>query len=369
MDIDIDEPKEEKNIIDEISPSENESGMSDLEYEIQLYKEKKKLIFEISKNRPVINKKIKKEIEESQQNNIFNPFSVIDNSSQNKNDDITENTNEKVETTIQDDYYTNKKVKENYINDPYSNYNKYNRQPVPKVVIKQKERFKSSIPFLRTFNPKFLKKENIDKKIFRKFRNFIKNQYNSIITIKTEELILYKDQFWKDFCTKNLLPPMSYQTHNNRILQFKSFNTKYFIWLFSQNGTAQLFQMFTRECGQSIISSFVSKYDLNTKEKEIIPKLEKYLNAIPSIYSKRKEILQMTSKQFEQNDDNNNTYIGTQELSNDEESSQSSNNIFNLNFGKIYNEDNKKGDNNSIYSYDKDDLLYSYRNELFDDIK
>ena len=69
------------------------------------------------------------------------------------------------------------------------------------------------------------------------------------------------------------------------------------------------------------------------------------------------------------NDDNNNTYIGTQELSNDEESSQSSNNIFNLNFGKIYNEDNKKGDNNSIYSYDKDDLLYSYRNELFDGIK
>ena len=369
MDIDIDEPKEEKNIIDEISPFENESGMSDLEYEIQLYKEKKKLIFEISKNRPVINKKIKKEIEESQQNNIFNPFSVIDSSNQSKNDDITENTNEKVETTIQDENYNNKKIKENYINDPYSNYNKYNRQPVPKVVIKQKERFKNSIPFLRTFNPKFLKKENIDKKIFRKFRNFIKHQYNSIITSKTEELILYKDQFWKDFCTKNLLPPMSYQTTNNRILQFKSFNTKYFIWLFSQNGTAQLFQMFTKECGQSIISSFVSKYDLDIKEKEIIPKLEKYLYAIPSIYSKRKEIIKMTSKQFEQNDDNNDTYIGTQELSNDEESSQSSNNIFNLNFAKIYNEDNKKGDNNSIYSYDKDDLLYPYRNEIFDGIK
>lgn len=362
MDIEIDEQNEKKEIIDEISPSENESGLSDLEYECQLYKKKKKLIFEISKNRPIISTKIKKQIEESQHNEIFNPLSAIDSTS--KTDEITENTNEKVDTTTQEENTNNKKIKENYINDPYSNYNKYNRQPVPKVVIKQKERFKNSIPFLRDFNPKFLKKENIDKKIFRKFRNFIKHQYNSIITIKTEELFLYKEQFWKDFCTKNLLPPMAYHV-SNRLIQFKSFNTKYFIWLFSQNGTASLFQMFVEECGQSIISSFVSKYNLDIKEKEIIPKLQKYLYAIPSIYSKRKEVLPMATKQYEQYDDYNDTYIGTQEVSNDEDSSQSSNNIFNLNFGKMFNEDNK-GDNRSIFSNDNDDLLYSYRNQLLD---
>ena len=71
------------------------------------------------------------------------------------------------ESTTQDDILK-KTEKNNYLNDPCSNFNKYNRQVLPKIQ-KSKERFKNSIPFLKEFNPKFLKKENIDKKFSENF--------------------------------------------------------------------------------------------------------------------------------------------------------------------------------------------------------
>ena len=59
--------------------------------------------------------------------------------------------------------------------DPYSTFNKYKKRP--KKYRKEEKAFRKTVPFLRDFNLKFLKKENIDKKIFRKFRNYIKEQY------------------------------------------------------------------------------------------------------------------------------------------------------------------------------------------------
>ena len=372
MDIDNDDTTNEKiEILEQINPSENESGLSDLEYDYQLYIKKKKQIFEISKSKPILSKKISKDITFTQQNEIFNPISAIkdeyrkyDNT--NMNSGYEDNSKDINESTTQDDILK-KTEKNNYLNDPSSNFNKYNRQVLPKIQ-KSKERFKNSIPFLKEFNPKFLKKENIDKKIFRKFRNFVKNEYVNSSNVETSFLFLHKEPFWKDFCTKNLLPPMKYYLpERNKLLEFKSFNTKYFIWLFSQSGTSTIFNSFVQSKGTSIVSNLIIKYNLEATEQDIIPKLTSYLYSIPSIYSCQKKNLSAT-KQYDSYNDITDTYTGTKEPSNEYEDCNSSNNVFNLNFGKIFTEDSITGSNNDNQSYisnSEEDYMNSFNNALW----
>lgn len=370
MDIDNDDPTKEKiEMLEQINPSENESGLSDLESDYQLYIKKKKQIFEISKSKHILNKKISNDITFTQQNEMFNPISTIKDEykkyDNNLNSAYENNSKDFNESTTQEDILK-KTEKNNYLDDPSSNFNKYNRQVLPKIQ-KSKERFKNSIPFLKEFNPKFLKKENIDKKIFRNFRNFVKNEYINNSKVGTSFFFLHKEPFWKDFCTKNLLPPMKYYfPERNQLLEFKSFNTKYFLWLFSQIGTPIIFNSFIQSKGASIVSNLVTKYDLEATEQDIIPKLTSYLYSIPSIYSCQKQSLS-ANKQYESYDDITDTYTGTKEPSNEYEDSNSSNNIFNLNFGKIFTEDSITGNNKdyqSCISNSEEDYMNSFSNAL-----
>ena len=63
----------------------------------------------------------------------------------------------------------------NLYNDPNSNYNICSKNYEVKIL--PQKRFRDIHPYLKTFNTKFLKKENIDKIIVRKFRKFVKNYY------------------------------------------------------------------------------------------------------------------------------------------------------------------------------------------------
>jgi len=166
--------------------------------------------------------------------------------------------------------------------DPSSNLNAYKKQFVPKLN-QSKEKLKNLVPFLKEFNPKFLKKENIDKKILRKFRNFVKSIW------KADKIYFdsIDKQFWNNFCSMNLLPPMRYVDSDNNLVEFKSFNTNFMLWLFSKCGTDDLYREFTIKSGQNILQNFIDAYDLinNKEEIDVIVKLQFYIANIPEIYS------------------------------------------------------------------------------------
>ncbi len=163
-----------------------------------------------------------------------------------------------------------------------SNLNLYNKPFIPKP--KPKEKLKNLVPFLKEFKPKFLKKENIDKKILRKFRNYVK-----IVSKTQSEILEGSDKFfWKDFVSCNLLPPMKYEDSIGH-MNFKSFNTKYLLWLFSKDGCVKLFTDFTNKFRDQILGDFITSYDLlnNKEETDIIEKLKYYIEAIPEIYYRK----------------------------------------------------------------------------------
>ena len=158
----------------------------------------------------------------------------------------------------------------------YSNYNQLSKKKTTEKNDKNddKTKIKNTFEFLKTFNPKFLKKENIDKIIIRKYRKYLK-----LITNKNELVALdYDKDFLSLFTSKNCLPPMSIYFHNE-MQSFKSFNSKYMLWLFSQKGVSDLYNDFTVIYSAELLSKFISKYNLNYEESEknIIGKLKHYI--------------------------------------------------------------------------------------------
>ena len=358
-------------IIDSIVPSENESGLSDLEDEFEIIQRKKNNIFHIAKNKNIINKETECLFKDTQHDNIFNPFNNITCS--NKKGGVSEENdyciNSNIDTFSESDHNANTDAplsvyerNNNIYKDPYSNYNKYNRDYIPKMV-KNTERFKNRVPFLKTFNPKFLKKENIDKKIFRRFRNFVKEKFDVSQSLFFE----YDQDFWNEFCHKNLLPPMKYtNVAKNNTIEFKSFNTKYFLWLFNQKGSYILFNLFLQNQGESVIKSFISEYDLeNSNEENIISKLRTYIRTIPQIYSSKPILNSEANMTY---DDLGDTYLGMKEINNDAA------NVFSINFNFSTINSNSEGFPQKTFKEDRCDIdwnledshcdLYNYTNRL-----
>ena len=169
--------------------------------------------------------------------------------------------------------------KYNYLNDPYSNYNTLSKNYENRT---PKKRLRESYPFIKVSNSKYLKKENIDKKIFRKFRKFAKAYYNDN---KNSSIFKKNGIFWKKFNSNNILPPMKISNNGNEI-EFKSFSSQYFIWLFDQEGITELFKIFVEKEKVPIINNFISEYKLdNSNDSNIIEKIKQYLNYIPKVYS------------------------------------------------------------------------------------
>ena len=66
---------------------------------------------------------------------------------------------------------------------------------------------------------------------------------------------------------KNLLPPVKIiLNQNGQLIEHKSFNTQYLIWLFKQEGTTELFEMFTKNEAENVINNFVEEYNLYKSE-------------------------------------------------------------------------------------------------------
>ena len=364
--IDLDYDTIHSEILDNIIFDENDSGLSD--FDITEEEESKKKIFEISKIKTIIHKSVKSLFSECQEDDQFKPLiqneNEINKESMNKEkesenstdgliinsenrtqentDEISEDLKKKDNMNEDNSNDVVEKKKEiinykkyNVYTDPYSNYNNFTKKY--KIKNKPKKRFRDIHPFLKTFNPKFLKKENIDKKIFRRFRKFVKSLYKEN---KNSPIFSKNALFWKKFYIKNLLPPVKVVVDNGELIEHKSFNTQYLIWLFKQEGTTELFKLFTKKEAHNVLNNFISEYDLyKSNEPNIIDKLNQYINYIPEIYDsyntdEKKIILAETKEILDTND-----YSGKKEddITNLEsyESDENTSNPFNLNFDLI----------------------------------
>jgi hypothetical protein len=130
-------------------------------------------------------------------------------------------------------------------------------------------------PLMKDFIVKFTKRENVDKKILRKFRKYLKD------LIKKNKLP-YLTDFWNIFIHENLLPPVQY--NNAEIcenINFKSFNTTYMLWLFSHDGGIELFDIFLDQKSEQIYEMFSDTVKTPQDDSE----LRVYIKHFAQIYS------------------------------------------------------------------------------------
>ena len=394
--IDLDYETIHSEILNSINFAENDSGLSDFGDEEE--ENPKKKIFEIEKIEKIVHKSVENLFIESQKDNQFKPLAFhqkelknIENINKEKDSlgtiknieiktqdntvDFSEELKEKDNLKINNEDNENNSTdiilekkeeiinfkKYNFFTDPYSNYNNFTKKY--KVEKNPKKRYRETHPFLKTFNPKFLKKENIDKKIFRRFRKFVKALYKEK---KNIQIFSKNELFWERFYFKNLLPPVKI-TYNDKLIEHKSFNNQYLIWLFSQEGTTELFQLFIKKEAENVINNFIKEYNLvQSKEPNIIEKLRQYINYIPEIYSLnngKKNILEEDKDGFNTNEFSEKNIEEENFLESFE--SENTSNPFNLNFEMLGKKQFKEAlyEDDNYYNYEKLNNYNDYLNK------
>lgn len=166
----------------------------------------------------------------------------------------------------------------------YYTYSKYSSKANAKVCSDIRSN-KTKSSKIKVFQPVFDKKENIDKKIIRRFRLYLVDGYKTK-AIKFDDLECIDKHFWKMFIMDNFLPPFKLNdVLTGEMVEFKSFSNKFFEWLFNKLGAKYLYELFLSSQGNDVYNNFVSnnsKLSSNDEEKR---KLLKYLNHMPEFYS------------------------------------------------------------------------------------
>ena len=341
-------------LLENLVIGENDSGISDFEGEdSENDKENdEKNYFQTTKIKTIIQKSVKNFFDECQEDDQFKPLlqqQAITNENNKENikknetegnnlistslEMVTEENNE-ISTENKNKIITNEKEKNNnvgqtiekekeivnykkynFFTDPLSNYNMFTKSF--KFNKNSQKRLKDIHPFLKTFNPKFLKKENIDKKIFRRFRKYVRKLYK---TNSESQIFSENKEFWEIFYKNNLLPPVKITTKKNFEITHKSFSNQYLLWLFNQQGVSKLFKNFVNDEKESVITSFVIEYNLeNSPEKGIIEKLRQYLDFIPDIYETREVYRKRTITETDREIDTTYLLSNTYEIKDDED--------------------------------------------------
>ena len=138
------------------------------------------------------------------------------------------------------------------------------------------------LPILSSFKPKYAKRETIDKKIIRTFRQFIISQYKKKIFNPSTS----KDySFFINLINFNILPPVDYiDVSANEKVHFKSFNSKFLLWFFNKDGIKDLYKNFIEIEGNKIINNIYKYYDITNDEKN---QLINYINNLPYIFDNK----------------------------------------------------------------------------------
>jgi hypothetical protein len=137
---------------------------------------------------------------------------------------------------------------------------------------------------IKEYKFKQLKRENVDKKILRKFKKYLKGKSKDK---KDNEIKNYikNNEFWSEYIKQNLMPPFNYEKEK---VTFKSFNTQYLCWFFEHKFSLELFNFFIKEKYDNLIHEI--KQANNLKENcDDFSLIKNYINTMPLIYGKENQ--------------------------------------------------------------------------------
>jgi len=142
------------------------------------------------------------------------------------------------------------------------------------------------LPNLNSIKIKFTKRENVDKKIVKLYKNFIKEKIKQDKK-KAEEL--KNLSFWNRFVQGMYTPPFNFVDEcTNENIEFKSTNSIYVLWIFQNEFANELYMQFLQEKGNKLIDSFVDFFDIT--ENDDIKMIKYYIFNFNKIFSLTKGI-------------------------------------------------------------------------------
>ena len=212
------------------------------------------------------------EIEQIPQNKEENEF-IIDTSSKNNLNFIEEKSN------INEYKFVNIQENNNYKN-IYANEKCSKKKNNKKEKNKNEETIFNQLPFLKSFKPKYIKRETIDKKIIRTFKNFVvKENKEKRLEINTATMDY---SFFINLIYGNLLPPIDFvDGTTGEEIKFNSFNCNYLLWFFSKKGVKDVYLRFISQKGKEFINNLSKHYEISLEEKN---QLNDYISNFPFIF-------------------------------------------------------------------------------------
>jgi len=146
---------------------------------------------------------------------------------------------------------------------------------------KKEETIYNQLPFLNSFKPKYIKRETIDKKVIRSFKNYIIKEHKAKrFEINAETM---DQSFFINLIHGNVLPPLNYHDLNNdEYIKFNSFNCSYLLWFFGKKGIKEIYNQFINEKGKEFIFEMTQYYEIPTEEEK--NQLNSYIMNLPNIF-------------------------------------------------------------------------------------
>lgn len=143
----------------------------------------------------------------------------------------------------------------------------------PKVKLNQ------IIPKLKQIKVKFTKRENLDKKIIKFFKAFIKEKIKRHDTKSIKNL-----GFWNRFAQGMCSPPFNfYDEITNEYIEFKSVNSLYIIWVFQNEFSTELYNEFIQVKGENVFENIKNFFMI--KENDDLKLARYYIFNFYSIFS------------------------------------------------------------------------------------
>lgn len=227
--------------------------------------EEENIIIGNNKNEFIIDtssKNLHNNLEEDKFNNNFNNF--------NANKEKTENQSKIHFEEINTNINVPKKQIEKKETKKYNKKKKNNKE----------ETIFNQLPYLNSFKPKYIKRETIDKKIIRSFKNYTIKEYKANRLVIDEKTM--DQNFFINFVNGNMLPPLDFHDVNtDEYVKFNSFNCSYLLWFFSKKGVKEVYNQFINEKGKEFIDDLSQYYEISNEEKN---QLNSYIMNFPNIF-------------------------------------------------------------------------------------
>lgn len=227
--------------------------------------EEENIIIDSNKNEFIIDtssKNLQNNLEEDKFNNNFNNF--------NANKEKTENQSKIHFEEINTNINVPKKQIEKKETKKYNKKKKSNKE----------ETIFNQLPYLNSFKPKYIKRETIDKKIIRSFKNYTIKEYKANRLVIDEKIM--DQNFFINFVNGNMIPPLDFHDVNtDEYVKFNSFNCSYLLWFFSKKGVKEVYNQFINEKGKEFTEDLSQYYEISNEEKN---QLNSYIMNFPNIF-------------------------------------------------------------------------------------